>query len=355
MAESTTKGRDLIVVRPGSIGLPERALNELALVTDALQRAEKSGAHLLIGMTNIDFLPEDYRVSFRVVCFDTTFTPDQKEKRSNGTFYVVEGGGYALHRSALDRLAAAAGLTWVKDGCHRVDDGEVKFFWKWRMTGKYRDFDGDTREIAREKELDLTDDSPLLYKWVEGEGNRKGEIRRISEKQIRGMREHGAALCESKAANRVIRASLGLKGSYTKEDAARPFVLPKLVYNPDMNDPMIRTMRAASEFGMVDALFGPEGIGRMAIERSLPLPRYVQPADPSQPPADSAPEVDELESQLEDKQPEKDKVTPCSECKGPIFNVDVVDYSMRFYKRAVCLKCQDKLKATQGASRGGRS
>ena len=247
-------------IDPTQYKLPAAPVREVGLVSNALQIARDGGCIVLAPMTQISHIPHGYAVSLRVVLFDAAFSAAQREKKTNGTFYRTDDGTLALHRTALDQLAAAAGLSWVSEKCGRIDDGKVVGLWRYRMTARYRTFDGTVREVSREFELDLVDGSPASQKAGNG---------------LRNARIYGASLCESKAANRVVRAALGIR-AYTEEEAARPFVFPALVWIPPVGNAAIDEMIAASELGIVSQVFGPASGRRTVIDVAVP-PEAVPP------------------------------------------------------------------------------
>lgn len=229
-------------IDPRSLGLPMKPVSDPALVQDALAFAAARRYNLLAPITKIDFLPPDHVVSIRVVSFDAEFSEPQVKARSNGSWYITDNG-YALHRPALDQLLAAAGGSWVAGKCGRVDDGKTLLYWRFRMTLRIKGFDGQEREITRERELDLRDGA--------------AEAAAMQPRQLAKARAMGSQLCESKAANRTIRAALGIKGSYTREEMVKPFVFPVLIWAAPADDPVIRRMVAAKELGLAEAMFGP--------------------------------------------------------------------------------------------------
>lgn len=229
-------------VKPGDYGLPEGLISDASLAQDAMEVAQRQGLNVLGPVTEIQGLPPGYAVIFRVVTFDASFSEKDTSAKSNGTYYITDGGKLALHRSALDALAAAAGLTWVSELCKRTDDRREVLYWEFQMGACYRTFDGDERTIIRSYEVDLRPGSPLASG--------------MTDNQYKKAKPFGAMLCESKAANRVVRAALSLKSSYTPEEAARPFVFPVLKWIPPTADPVINRMIAAKELGILDAFKG---------------------------------------------------------------------------------------------------
>jgi len=237
-------------INPSNYGLPVAPVTDVALVQDALATALSRGCNLLAPLTQLQSLPPDHEIALVVVAFPVD---GQWRNKSNGTWYEVDGGKVALHRGALDKLASAAGLSSVPAHCN-VELVE-KNYWRAKYTVRGKGFDGVERQITKSVEFDVRDGSAEQSKAGRG---------------LRTVRAFGARHAESKAANRAIRSFLGLNGSYTKDEAARPFVFPKLRWVPDMSDPMIKRMVAAKQLGVIDQLFG-------AQESTIEAPAYVDP------------------------------------------------------------------------------
>jgi hypothetical protein len=53
-------------------------------------------------------------------------------------------------------------------------------------------------------------------------------------------RKHKLRLCETGAMMAVIRSLLAIKSHYSKKELLKPFVVPRVVFNPDTSDPDIR-------------------------------------------------------------------------------------------------------------------
>ena len=233
-------------VDPQSLGLPSRPIDDIDLLQDCLAIAATRNCNLLAPVTRIQYIPTGYQIAMRVVAFPSQFSQADRDAKSNGAFYMVDGGKLALHRSALDQLASAAGISSVADKCH-VELVEV-FHWRARHTVSMRTFDGARREITRHLEIDLRDGSPEAM---------------AAGKGLKNARKFGSRLADSKCANRAVRAALGIQGAYTKEKAALPFVFPVLIYTPNLSDPVIQRMQAAAEFGIAESVFGPAATERV--------------------------------------------------------------------------------------------
>lgn len=93
----------------------------------------------------------------------------------------------------------------------------------------------------------------------------------INKANYKGMPEHMAAQCETKALLRALRAGLGIKGSYTREELRKPFAVALVVLNttdPELKSALIRRYAAGA-----DALFGaPPTTGQLTSGEVHALP-----------------------------------------------------------------------------------
>lgn len=219
------------------------------------------------------------------------------------------------------RIAAAAGIVW-----NWRESGPVviqRDYILYKAVGAVRLPDGSWQPIVAEKEIDLAvieeelrdqytkkADGPLggdaannfKGEWREitdGEKKRKAfflaeeEKSRYIEANVRSnliqWRKNKLMRAETGAMLRVIRAALGIKAQYTKEELQKPFVVPRFDFSPDYSDPAVR--QALIEHGVraMANLFG-----QVAPAPQAALPGYTpSPFAPTHP-ALAAPEVDEL-------------------------------------------------------------
>lgn len=165
--------------------------------------------------------------------------------------YKVDGGKLALSKSALDKIATAAGISWDPDRSGRVDDGSDPAYCHFRAVGTVRDPDGTTRTITGERVIDLRPGG------ADAEG--------ASERQIAQQRKFLLPLAESKAKNRAIRQACSVRSSYSPAELQKPFVALKLVDTGEYEDPVLRRAWALKQMGYGDAavanLFGPAPAG----------------------------------------------------------------------------------------------
>lgn len=183
-------------------------------------------ANLLAPVTRIDYIPEFHSVSLRILQLDT--------RDGGGDLYQEDDskgkGEWSLTGRALDKLAAAAGVSWDAVLSGRLDDASEPFYCRYRAVGWVVDFDNSRRQIGGEKEVDFRNGSPQIAGW--------------QDRRVRRAREHIVALAESKAKNRAIRHALAIKSKYTVDELSRPFVVPKLVFTGETEDPELRRLIA---------------------------------------------------------------------------------------------------------------
>lgn len=248
---------------------------DLEKLTAAFAHAQ-TRCNLLCPLTKFDYIPQFHAVSLRALHFnaDPGESKGENRRRGGGHVYKSEDGGLALSKNALDMIAQAAGISWVPEKSGRVDTGIDPNYVHFVATGKVRDFDGSIREESRHRQIDLRDGSPTYTK--------------MTPAQRPKAREFILEQAESKAKNRVIRAFLAIRGSYTAAEIAKPFVIPKLVWTGDTDDPEIRKILAEKAFdtahGITPALYGPA----RTEQRALPAARALGQASP--PPVGSVPE-----------------------------------------------------------------
>jgi hypothetical protein len=261
---TTTRQRPQARQQGGQLAKPERGTNWLqgnyrsAREVNQRLASANSRAHLVAPATAVGALPEGTAIALNVV------TVDARDMKEGGEIYSPGGGRWALARSVLNRIAAAAGVSWDAQLSGRIDDGSDPKYCHFRSVGWYRSFDGTDLQITGEKEMDLRDGSPQLVNK--------------SEKQIRELRFHILAHAESKAKNRAIR-SLGLKPTYSKTELEKPFVAAKLVWTGQSDDPELKRLFAEGTMqrmlGGSRALFGPAAPAAAPTQRQLKTPPPV--------------------------------------------------------------------------------
>lgn len=182
---------------------------------------------------------------------------------ASGDVYSLQGK-FAYSKAALDCVAGAAGISWLPEMCGRTDAGTDPEIVRFRMAGKRKELDGQWRVVVREYEFDLKareeelkDSVPKRQAIAEiaDPGKKAKAIADAVAKDMIQLRKFKVQRAETGAANRVIRVFLGIKANYTREQIARPLVVPKLVFTPDYTDPEVKRFMLAEATGTISELY----------------------------------------------------------------------------------------------------
>lgn len=266
-------------------------------LTRLLQEAA-ANHNLVSPATSIGRIPEGCGVALSTVVVDT----DEK----HGEVYPSGGGKLVLARVSVDRIAAAAGISWDAAQSRRLDDGSDPRYCYFKAVGTVRDFDGTEVQLMGHKEMDLRDGSAQiealmerydanLAAWKRGDPRQRYEPKDPTA-QIREMRLHILSHAETKARLRAIRAR-GLKSAYQLEELRKAFVVARLMWTGESDDPELRRMFALKQadamLGGIKALFGHGagmGLAQLAPPTHAPM---LQPAMRPPPIGASLDDVDE--------------------------------------------------------------
>lgn len=217
------------------------------IVTARLQKAAKN-YHLVSPAPACPKLPEGCSIMLSAVVVDP-----EKE------CYPVGQGKFALSKSSLEKLSSAAGISWDAQQSGRTDDGSDPRYCSWKAVGTMRHLDGTETQLMACKEMDMREGSDQVAK-IEAEAAKNN---RSAEPRIREMRAHIVAHAESKARLRAIR-SMGIRSSYAKDEFQKPFVVAKLMWTGESDDPELRRAfalrQADAMLGGVKALYGSEPV-----------------------------------------------------------------------------------------------
>lgn len=228
-------------------------------LTAKLEEYSKS-VNLVTPATSVASIPEGCEVAISAIQID----PDPK---SGGDVYEVGGGKLGLSKYALDRISNAAGISWDAHQSRRLDDARDPHYCHYKAVGVYRHFDGTEVQLQGEKEMDLREGSAqvqaLWERYESGLAKFKAGQQKYPPKdptaQIREMRLHILAHAESKAKLRAIR-SMGIKTAYTAEELKKPFMVARLMWTGQSQDPALRAeafrMRGMQMMGGMRAMYG---------------------------------------------------------------------------------------------------
>ena len=194
----------------------------------------------------------------------------------------------------------------------------------------------------------------------------------VNKTNYKGLLEHMAAQCETKALLRALRAGLGIKGSYTKAELQKPFAVALVVLNT--TDPELKAALIQRYAGGVDALFGAPAVQQLppGTKEVLSSGQVVDTetgeiisagatvvCDDDEPPdADPDEDTPPWEQNEGPEDPFKNAII-CQGCdqiidaQGSWTPEMVRDYSLKTYGKILCVKCQNEEKKARSQQRRG--
>jgi hypothetical protein len=232
---------------------------------------------LVPSATILQNLPAHMQVSLDIITISTD--PAMKEVFNTGT---DSSPALALSKTAVMKIASAAGIQVDPLLTKRLDDRKDRMYCAYQAVVWYTKPDGTRLCFKAEKEYDLhlftekiTDQKKKLKfsKYPKTDT----QIEDLIRKDVLFLREHVASLCETKAILRAIRGVLAIKGSYTPDELKNPFVVPRVTYRLDYNDPMVKARVLDTALGSTAQLYGQQASGELAanVEHMTYLPSPV--------------------------------------------------------------------------------
>jgi hypothetical protein len=149
----------------------------------------------------------------------------------------------AIAKIGLRKIAECGGIS---TSTTRTDPRTIPHYWEFKATASYRGLDGSTVTREATFEWDLRDGSDRMKGWTAN--------------QITEGRKNGLRACESRAINAAIReCGCGIKQKYTRAELEKPFLVVRVAFQPDMQDPAIKEMVTRQALGGVHAMYPAAG------------------------------------------------------------------------------------------------
>lgn len=205
--------------------------------------------------------------------------------------------------------------------------------------------------------------------YVIADSDREKYIERSLLVNMTLLRKTASEKAQTGAILRVVRALLGIKGTYSKAELSKPFVVPTVTFAPDFTDPTVRNAMLRQGMNSMGNMFGtastPPAISTAFTSEAFPEDfdpeaEIDNPAFASDIPADD--EVPQQEAEQEgnwfDQEPAQEQQNTqqapqpggnngnlitqdlyCDQC-GASINEKVYEYSINKFGRPLCMKCQ---------------
>jgi hypothetical protein len=212
----------------------QRAYRDLDVLNELLEDA-RAKFNLVSPAASCGALPEGCSIALTAVIIDADVRRGDVYKVRGDESQASAGDRLGLTKTALDRIAAGAGVSWDGQLSRRTDDASDPHYGAYKAVGSYLHFDGRECQIQGEKAMDLRDGSPQLLTIRQRAASRQ----KNPDSEIRELRQHILEHAETKARLRAIRA-LGIRTSYTREELAKAFVIARLMWSGETSDPELR-------------------------------------------------------------------------------------------------------------------
>lgn len=203
----------------------------------SLTRWTNEHYHVLSPFANFAALPGHFGIVPTMVLLD-----DDPSPKGGGDVYqdsvFTKGGDVAIAKIGLTKIAQAAGMSITTE---RTDPRTIPNLWEVRATVKFVGLDGTPQVLTATEEHDLRDGAP--------------RVKSFSPPQLNQARAKGLRGCEARAINAAIRL-FGIKQKYSREELKKPFVVVRIVFQPDMTDAATRQQVTERALAGASALYG---------------------------------------------------------------------------------------------------
>ena len=206
----------------------------------------------------------------------------------------------SLAKAALNRLAAAAALSWVPAECRALeeerDERGLLVRLVYRAAGELRTAGGELRLVTGEKEFDLRaieegeyqanlkkarERAARALRLLEGL-EPAGWARLRTDASLREWRKHLRARAETGAKLRVLREALGLRLCYSLEELRHPFIVCAHELRPAALEAALERAASARGSGLRNWGAGPYPIPQRSLRLILsPQLESQKPPEPS--------------------------------------------------------------------------
>lgn len=297
---------------------------------------------------------------------------------------------YSLSKPLLNKMAMAAGIQFNPKETYgeRID----RVTYRAQAQGAMRKADGTARTETDQKVICLEDEEDKyriefsdkaakgivdekqakaaaeIYagQWVESKNkwgkkcqafviskeDRERYIERSIMVNMALLKKTWAEKAMTGAKLRVIRALLGVKGTYTRAELQKNFAIPTVIFSPDFSDPQVRQAMLTQGMNSVNNMFGTPQIGIKRVDFDTENNTF-DPADLDNPAYASDTEIEDDYPPMQEQdvasdtvsepepEPEPDRSMDfqCSRC-GTVINENVYAYSIDKFGEPLCIKCQ---------------
>jgi len=237
-------------------------------VEKELAEYKEQNANILGPSTRMDGLSEFHKVIVDSVSLSINPVDGDIYKHKDG--YGDAPAQYIIAGQGLQRLAVCAGVVWnpIETKATSISQKYVAY----NAVGCIRKADGTPVCFQAEYDVDIDVVEDELRdqfkdkkkKWEEkpwfqklSPESREDYIESAIRKELNFKKKHKTKIAATGAKNRVVRALLGVKKTYTIAELKKPFVMPRVILQPDYSDPEVKKLMLAASIQSQTGVFGP--------------------------------------------------------------------------------------------------
>jgi len=235
---------------------------------DSIKDYESKGYNILLPSQSLQRISEFHDVSWEVVklSVDDDAYPQDNYDRSKAK-------EFSLNKVGLMKLSHGAGIAFDPAGTRRIDPMNNRDYVAFQALGRMQKSDGQWIYFTSSADMDMEVEEADLRALYEKKARRltKGfganqrdatdeeklnYIEQMVRQELLRKRKFKVPLTETKAVLRVIRGLLAIKSVYKKEELQKPFVVPRIVFSPDLSDPEIRRVMLMTGIKAIEQTYG---------------------------------------------------------------------------------------------------
>jgi len=242
---------------------------EARSIVSQMEDYQKQGYNVLLPSQTIRQVSEMHEPVLEVVRLSVS----GGDAYGNDHWDVTKAKEVCLTKQGLMKLAHCAGISWDWSQTRRIDTMLDRNYIAYQALGALQRSDGRWIPLKASYEIDLEvveeelrilyekKATALLKKRPQDGGLTSDEdaakyIEYSVKRELLRKRKHKLRLAETGAMNAVIRALLATKSVYKKGELEKPFVVPRIIFKPDMADPDIRRALVVTGLKGIQSTFG---------------------------------------------------------------------------------------------------
>ena len=237
-------------------------------VTKELEAYKKQQANILGPSISMEGLSEFHKVVIDSVTL--SIDPANGDIYKHKDAYKDKPAQFIITGQGLQRLAVCAGIVWNPTET-RMTSISQKYV-AYNAVGCIRKMDGIPTCFQAEYDIDIDVEEDKIReayaekktKWMSqkwfndmGEAGQQAYVEAGIRKDVNFKKTHKTKQAASGAKNRVIRALLGVKKTYTLVELKKPFVMPRVILQPDYSDPEVKKMMLLASINAMTGVYGP--------------------------------------------------------------------------------------------------